>query len=188
MTFVFFYFFVPIENNFIVSNYNNKNIVCFSFVDMLNLKFLIIVIVYFIEIKCDSLSAIQCLDRGFVSENLPCSNCLDLTQFRLNELQQTCQQCCTQTNQDDEEEEKINKYHRAVLTVCTCKFGRYPQIEAFVRGDRARRFPSFSFKHIPGAEPVLHLYNDRDEEIRSLGIEKWDTDTITAFLEENLQV
>ena len=75
-----------------------------------------------------------------------------------------------------------------MLTVCTCKFGRYPQIEAFVRSDRPRRFPSFSFQHVPGAEPVLHLYNDKDEKVRTLGIEKWNTDTITAFLEENLQV
>ncbi len=74
------------------------------------------------------------------------------------------------------------------MTVCTCKFGRYPQIEAFVRGDRPRRFPTFSFKHIPGAEPILHLYNENDEKVHSLGIEKWDTDTLTAFLEENLHV
>jgi len=53
------------------------------------------------------LSAIQCLDRGFVSENLLCSSCLDLKQFQLNELQQTCQQCCTQTDQDDDDEKSI---------------------------------------------------------------------------------
>ncbi len=72
--------------------------------------------------------------------------------------------------------------------MCTCKFGRYPQIEAFIKSERPRRFPTFSFKHVAGAEPVLHLYNDNNEEVQSLGIEKWDTDTLTTFLEEHLQV
>lgn len=40
--------------------------------------------------------------------------------------------------------------------------------------------------YIRGADPILHLYNERDEQVESMGIEKWDTDTLTAFLEENL--
>ncbi len=57
----------------------------------------------------DSLSAIQCLDHGFSSDNLLCSNCYDLKQFQLNELESTCQQCCTQT--DHEEEKGIVRFH-----------------------------------------------------------------------------
>ncbi|CAF1619682.1 unnamed protein product, partial [Adineta steineri] len=40
--------------------------------------------------------------------------------------------------------------------------------------------------YVRGADPILNLFNDRDEQVESMGIEKWDTDTLTAFLEENL--
>jgi len=30
------------------------------------------------------------------------------------------------------------------------------------------------------------LYNEQEEQVESMGIEKWDTDTLTAFLAENL--
>ncbi|CAF1066213.1 unnamed protein product [Adineta ricciae] len=58
-------------------------------------------------------------------------------------------------------------------------------IEQFFN-DRPARFPSFSVQYVRGADPILNLFNDRDEQIESMGIEKWDTDTLTAFLEENL--
>ncbi|CAF0936400.1 unnamed protein product [Adineta steineri] len=156
---------------------------------MCNTKFLAIFcsLLSITFVTSDLLSSIDCLNRGFSSDNLLCSNCHDLKQFKLNELENTCQQCCTHTDNGDDDEKGI-KYSRAVLTVCTCKFGRYPQIEAFIKSNRPKQFPTFSFKHVPGAEPVLHLYNDKDENVQSLGIEKWDTDTLTAFLEENLQV
>ncbi|CAF0769234.1 unnamed protein product [Adineta ricciae] len=120
----------------------------------------------------ESLSEGQCSDLGFASNNLVCSSCNDLKQFKLNELEGQCRQCCT--NDEDEGEGKT-KYHRAVL-----------QISAFIRSDRPARFPSFSVQYVRGADPILNLFNDRDEQIESMGIEKWDTDTLTAFLEENL--
>ncbi len=64
--------------------------------------------------------------------------------------------------------------------------GRYAQIMAFVKSDRPSRFPSFNVDYVHGADPVLHLYNEQGEQVESMGIEKWDTDTLTAFLEENL--
>ncbi|UJR15779.1 hypothetical protein I4U23_002713 [Adineta vaga] len=101
----------------------------------------------------ESLSANQCFDLGFASNNLMCSSCNDLGQFKLGDLENSCRQCCTN---DQEEGEGKAKYHRAVL------------------------------QYVRGADPILNLYNDRDEQIESMGIEKWDTDTLTAFLEENL--
>lgn len=70
--------------------------------------------------------------------------------------------------------------------MCSWKLGRYAQISAFIKGDRPSRFPNFSVQYVRGADPILNLFNERDEQVESLGIEKWDTDTLTAFLEENL--
>jgi hypothetical protein len=64
--------------------------------------------------------------------------------------------------------------------------GRYAQIAAFVRSERPSQFPAFSVDYVRGADPVLRLYNEQDEQVESMGIEKWDTDTLTAFLQENL--
>jgi len=64
--------------------------------------------------------------------------------------------------------------------------GRYAQIAAFVRSDRPSQFPNFSVEYVRGADPILNVYDDQDQMIESMGIDKWDTDTLTAFLEENL--
>ncbi len=64
--------------------------------------------------------------------------------------------------------------------------GRYAQISAFIRSDRPAQFPSFSVQYVRGADPILNLYNEHEEQVESMGIEKWDTDTLTAFLAENL--
>ncbi|CAF0907109.1 unnamed protein product [Adineta ricciae] len=44
----------------------------------------------------------------------------------------------------------------------------------------------FNVQYVRGADPILNLFNEQDEQIESMGIEKWDTDTLTSFLEENL--
>jgi len=137
---------------------------------------------YVVIVASDSLSSSQCSKLGFSSNYLMCSNCNDLKQFKLDELEDSCRQCCL----DGDEEEGKAKYHRAVLEVCSWKLGRYAQISAFIRSDRPSQFPSFSVQYARGVEPVLHLYNEQDEKVESMGIEKWDTDTLTAFLEENL--
>ncbi|CAM4950581.1 unnamed protein product [Rotaria socialis] len=117
----------------------------------------------------DSLSSSQCSSLGYASNNLMCSSCNDLQQFKLGDLESSCRQCCVHDENDQNEPEGKAKYHRAVLQV-----------------DRPSRFPSFSVEYVRGADPILNLYNDSDEQIESMGIEKWDTDTLTAFLEENL--
>lgn len=68
-----------------------------------------------VHVSADSLTAIQCLDRGFSPDHLLCANCHDLKQFKLGELTETCQQCCTQG--DNEEEPRVvsidaNDYRR----------------------------------------------------------------------------
>ncbi|CAF3973652.1 unnamed protein product [Rotaria magnacalcarata] len=47
-------------------------------------------------------------------------------------------------------------------------------------------YETSNVEYVRGADPILNLYNDSDEQVESMGIEKWDTDTLTAFLEENL--
>ncbi len=70
-----------------------------------SIEFLTILLLYVVNmnnVRSDSLSALECLDRGFLSDNLLCSNCHDLQQFKLNELENTCQQCCTHTDTEEE--------------------------------------------------------------------------------------
>jgi hypothetical protein len=57
---------------------------------------------------------------------------------------------------------------------------------AFVKGDMSAQFPGLSIKYLRGADPVIKLL-DIDRNIQQeFGIEKWDTDTITAFLKSRL--
>ncbi|CAF1308857.1 unnamed protein product [Rotaria sordida] len=118
---------------------------------------------YIMIAASESLSLSNCANLGYASSYLKCSTCNDLKQFKLSELENSCQQCCIN---DDTEQAEAKKYHRAVLEVS--------------------QFPSFSVQYVRGADPVLNLFNEQDEQVESMGIEKWDTDTLTAFLEENL--
>jgi len=43
------------------------------------------------------------------------------------------------------------------------------------------------FRHVRGVLPTIALKNEEGETQRSLNIEKWDTDTITAFLNDWLE-
>jgi len=68
-------------------------------------------------VNSDSLTSGQCTARGYLSNNLKCSSCQDLKQFKLTELEDTCGQCCTKDDSDGDK--GIIKYHRAVLSVCS---------------------------------------------------------------------
>ncbi|CAF2371820.1 unnamed protein product [Rotaria sp. Silwood2] len=111
----------------------------------------------------DSVSSNQCSNLGYAPKNLMCSSCNDLKQFKLGELEDSCRQCCVNDESEQNEAEGKPKYHRAVL-----------------------QFPAFSVQYARGADPILNLFNEQDEQVESMGIEKWDTDTLIAFLEENL--
>lgn len=53
----------------------------------------------------ESLSANQCSNIGFASNNLMCSSCNDLKQFKLGEIEDSCRQCCTNDDNDQNETE-----------------------------------------------------------------------------------
>lgn len=79
------------------------------------------------------------------------------------------------------------RYPKAVLEVCTCKFGAYPQIQAFVKSERPAKFPNLSIKYLRGLDPIIKLYNEDDEVVEVLSITKWNTDTVEEFFETHLE-
>lgn len=93
-----------------------------------------------------------------------------------------CNECCHQ----DETNIAEKKYARAVLEVCTCKFGAYPQIQAFIKSDRPSKFPNLQIKYIRGLDPIIKLY-DKDGHLQeTVAIEKWNTDSVEEFLNTHL--
>uniref|UniRef100_A0A7M7HKT8 Selenoprotein F n=1 Tax=Strongylocentrotus purpuratus TaxID=7668 RepID=A0A7M7HKT8_STRPU len=130
----------------------------------------------------EKLSSELCLTQGF-SSNLLCSACGNLGEFKLNELEGTCRQCC----QDDAEEDNFTPFHHAHLEVCGCKLGRFPQIQAFVKGDRPKKYPNLKIKYLRGADPVLKFLDEKNKVIETLSIEKWNTDSVDEFLMERLK-
>ncbi|KAM7305678.1 hypothetical protein ISCGN_015575 [Ixodes scapularis] len=129
------------------------------------------------------LSADECLALGFRKPDLACASCRGLAAFDLDLLRDGCHRCCAHTQDRD----APKRYPRAVLEVCACKFGHMPQIEAFVRGPKHKRFPKLSIKYLRGADPIIKLMDDRGEVQEELSIKKWDTDTIEEFLLEHLE-
>lgn len=66
----------------------------------------------------------DCRDLGFIKPQLLCSSCENLKDFGLEEIKDHCFECC----QKEAGSTAGKKYAKAVLEVCTCKFGAYPQV------------------------------------------------------------
>jgi len=128
------------------------------------------------------LSVEECLENGFRKTDLSCLRCEELIKFDLMSIRDSCLKCC----QKDSTEDGIKKYSSARLEVCGWKVGHFPQINAFIRGDKSRKFPNLSVKYVRGAEPVIKLLDSNGEEKDELNIQKWDTDTIDEFLSQHL--
>lgn len=58
---------------------------------------------------------------------------------------------------------------------------------AFVKGDKPNQFPGLSIRYVRGADPVIKLMDEDRIIQQTFGIEKWDTDTIEAFLQSRLR-
>jgi len=56
-----------------------------------------------------------------------------------------------------------------------------------VKGDRPAKFPGLDIKYLRGADPVIKLMDQDHNVQQTLGIDKWDTDTIEAFLQSRLR-
>ncbi|XP_034943546.1 selenoprotein F [Chelonus insularis] len=120
----------------------------------------------------------DCLSRGFTSSNLLCSTCEKFDIINEPEMKKNCKQCCL--------EDESRRYPKAILEVCTCKFGAYPQIQAFVKSDRPKKYKNLSIKYARGADPTIRLYNHEDKLEDVLDIHKWDTDSVDEFLRTHL--
>ncbi|VDO08716.1 unnamed protein product [Brugia timori] len=120
-----------------------------------------------------------CQERGFNSESLQCSSCADLPQFHLDELVDDCNSCCRKDYAEMEQE----KYPRAHIEICECNLGRFPQAEAFVKSNMVKKWGTcVKVHHVRGTLPTIKLLDAQGEVQKTMNIEKWDTDTITEFL------
>lgn len=94
-----------------------------------------------------------------------------------------CKECC----QKDSATPTLKRYPKAVLEVCTCKFGAYPQIQAFIKSDRPAKFPNLTIKYLRGLDPIVKLIDDDGNVKETLSINKWNTDTVEEFFDTHLE-
>jgi len=121
----------------------------------------------------------ECRKAGLNRDSLSCSSCNELQQFDLDALTSTCRQCC----QDDESANDAKKYPMAHIEVCECNLARFPQIQAFVKSDKVKQWGMHvQVRHVRGVLPTIRLKDEFGETQQTMNIEKWDTDTVTEFL------
>ncbi|XP_058838338.1 selenoprotein F [Topomyia yanbarensis] len=125
----------------------------------------------------------DCRELGFIKAQLFCSSCNSLGEYGLDELKDHCRECC---QKDAEGDGKLKVYPKAVLEVCTCKFGAYPQIQAFIKSDRPAKFPNLTIKYVRGLDPMVKLIDEFGSVKETLSITKWNTDTVQEFFETRL--
>ncbi|CAL7944064.1 unnamed protein product [Xylocopa violacea] len=130
-------------------------------------------------------SADDCKSLGFKKANLLCSTCEEFKKRDLTEIWNNCQECCLK---DDYDVSGFKRYPRAILEVCTCKFGAYPQIQAFIKSDRPTKYKNLQIKYVRGLDPIIKLL-DADNKVEDiLDIHKWDTDSVDEFLATHLSM
>ncbi|XP_060832643.1 selenoprotein F [Bombus pascuorum] len=139
-----------------------------------------------VNIVSSEFSADDCKSLGFNKANLLCSTCEEFNKHGLTEILSNCKECCLKDN--DYDASGLKKYPRAVLEVCTCKFGTYPQIEAFIKSDRPSKYKNLQIKYVRGLDPIIKLL-DADNKVEDiLDIHKWDTDSVDEFLATHLSM
>ncbi|CAG9531458.1 unnamed protein product [Cercopithifilaria johnstoni] len=142
---------------------------------MYHLQLFLVVMVQFVY---SELNRQICQERGFNSESLECSSCADLPQFHLDELVADCNSCCRKDYVETKQ-----KYPLAHIEICECNLGRFPQAEAFVKSSMVKKWGTcVKVHHVRGTLPTIKLLDAQGEVQKIMNIEKWDTDTITEFL------
>jgi len=132
----------------------------------------------------NKLSDTECIEAGFNSTLLKCHICNLLPKFNLEEIMTDCLRCCIQDIKQEHE-----RYQYAEIEVCTCNLNRFPQISAFVRGNMKDQWGNrLKVRHVRGVLPTITLKNIEGQTVKSLNIEKWDTDTVTEFLNDWLEI
>ncbi|KAH0947258.1 hypothetical protein HN011_010520 [Eciton burchellii] len=137
-----------------------------------------------IDFAVAEFSAEDCKSLGFNKANLLCSTCQRFAILDLAEIFATCEECCLRDNDYDLAGSRY--YPKAVLEVCTCKFGQYPQIQAFIKSDRPKKYKNLSIKYVRGLDPIIKLYDVENRVKDVLDIHKWDTDSVDEFLSTHL--
>ncbi|VDM25500.1 unnamed protein product [Toxocara canis] len=80
-------------------------------------------------------------------------------------------------------EAEHKKYPLAHIEICECNLARFPQVQAFVKSDMVNQWGSHvKVRHVRGTLPTIKLKDVYGETQQTMNIEKWDTDTITEFL------
>ncbi|CAH1106534.1 unnamed protein product [Psylliodes chrysocephalus] len=139
-------------------------------------------LIIFIYSSSAEFSTEDCWALGFHKADLLCSSCDQLTKFELDDLLSHCKECCHR----DEVNSTEKTYYKAVLEVCTCKFGAYPQIQAFIKSERPDKYPNLQIKYVRGLDPIIKMY-DKDGHLQeTVAIEKWNTDSVDEFLSTHL--
>ncbi|XP_012233545.1 selenoprotein F [Linepithema humile] len=136
-----------------------------------------------VDIVIAEFSADDCKVLGFNKANLLCSTCEHFTEPSLAKILSSCKECCLK---DDYDLSGSRRYPKAVLEVCTCKFGQYPQIQAFIKSDRPKKYKNLSIKYVRGLDPIIKLYDAENRVEDVLDIHKWDTDSVDEFLSTHL--
>lgn len=136
------------------------------------------------DIAVTEFSADDCKELGFSKANVLCSTCEHFAKSSLEKIHTTCKECCLKDNDYDLSGSK--RYPKAVLEVCTCKFGQYPQIQAFIKSDRPKKYKNLSIKYVRGLDPIIKLYDAENKVEDVLDIHKWDTDSVDEFLSTHL--
>ncbi|KAE9547956.1 hypothetical protein FO519_008833 [Halicephalobus sp. NKZ332] len=125
----------------------------------------------------------ECKEVGFNPETLKCSTCDKLSNFQLEEILTDCQRCCQK-----EKTEAHERFPMAQIEICECNLGRFPQVNAFVKSEMKDQWGSkLKIRHVRGILPTVVLKSADGRPQKSLNIEKWDTDTITEFLNDWLE-
>ena len=63
----------------------------------------------------------------------------------------------------------------------------YMYISAFVKSDRVHQFPGLEIKYVRGADPEIVLLDEDKKPQETLGIEKWNTDSVEEFFNTRLK-
>ena len=63
----------------------------------------------------------------------------------------------------------------------------YFDIAAFVKSDRPKQFPGLTVGYVRGADPIIKLLDESKNVVETLGIDKWNTDSVEAFFDERLK-
>ncbi|XP_018342322.1 PREDICTED: 15 kDa selenoprotein [Trachymyrmex septentrionalis] len=136
------------------------------------------------DIAVAEFSADDCKMLGFNKANVLCSTCKHFAESDLEKIYTTCKECCLKDN--DYELSGSKRYPKAILEVCTCKFGQYPQIQAFIKSDRPKKYKNLNIKYVRGLDPIIKLYDAENKIEDVLDIHKWDTDSVDEFLSTHL--